>query len=187
MSLINCVPYVPSANVPCVLTYSLLTCLACLRAYVSTCLACHVLTRQRALRAYVLTCQRVLRAYVLTCQRALCAYMLTYIACLRANLPTCLTWFCAYVPMCSSAIITNNKNKFSIICFPCIFVIVLSFFFIWNKAVIHFCIALTMRKPLTGAMTDCTIKWFDFCLSITLRVVIKWFIKGERWIIVCGS
>ena len=28
-----------------------------------------------------------------------------------------------------------------------------------------------------------TIKWFDFCLSRTLRVVFKWLIYGGRWII----
>ena len=33
----------------------------------------------------------------------------------------------------------------------------------------------------------CTIKWFDLCLSITLRVIFKWLIKGESWIIVYGS
>ena len=45
-----------------------------------------------------------------------------------------------------------------------------------------------------GAMTQyngctmvCTIKWFDFCLSITLRVIFKWLIKGKRWIIMYES
>ena len=58
---------------------------------------------------YLPTCQRALRAYVLTCQRVLRA-------------------FCACVPMCSLDATPNNKNKFSIICFPYIFVIVLSLF-----------------------------------------------------------
>ena len=61
-------------------------------------------------RWHVLTCQRALRAYVLTFQRS-------------------LRVFRAYVPMCSRTITTNNKYKFSMICFPYIFVIVLSFFF----------------------------------------------------------
>ena len=92
----------------------------------------------RALRVHVPTCLACLRAHVpcvLKCQRVLRA-------------------FCAYVPMCSRAITTNNKKKFSIICFLYIFVIVLSFFSLWNKTVIHCCIALTRRKPVTSAMTD---------------------------------
>ena len=102
MSLLNCVPY--------------------------------VFTCQRALCAYVPTCQGALRAYMLTCQRALCAYVLTCLVCL---LPTCLACFacsCANapcmlcVPMCPHTITTNNKNKFSITCFPYIFVIVLCLF-----------------------------------------------------------
>ena len=106
----------------------------------------YVPTFQRALRAYVLAYQRPLRAYLLTCQRALCAYVLTCQRALRAYVP--------FVSMCSRAITTNNKTKFSIICFPYIFVIVLSFFFLWNKTVIYSCIVLTRWKPLTGAMTD---------------------------------
>ena len=113
---------------------SLLNCVT----YVPTC--------QRALRAYVLAYQRPLRAYLLTCQRALCAYVLTGQRALRAYVP--------FMSMCSRAITTNNKTKFSIICFPYIFVIVLSFFFLWNKTVIYSCIVLTRWKHLTGAMTD---------------------------------
>ena len=64
----------------------------------------HVPTCFACLRALVRT-----RAYVLTCRLALRA-------------------FCAYVPTCSRDLTTNNKNKFSIICFPYIFVIVLSLF-----------------------------------------------------------
>ena len=83
---------------------------------VPTCFAC--------LCAHVsawLTCLRALRSYVpcvVTCQRTL-----------RAS--------CAYVPRCSRAITTNNKNKFSVICFLYTFVIVISFFFLWNKTVVH--------------------------------------------------
>ena len=83
---------------------------------------------------------------MLTCQRALRAFR-------------------AYVPTCSRAITINNKNKFSVICFLYIFVIVLSLFFLLNKNVIHPCIALTRRNPLTGAVTDFVKKWFDFALS----------------------
>ena len=47
---------------------------------------------------------------------------------LRAYVPTCLACFLCYVPTCSHAITTNNKNKFSIICFLYISVLVLSLF-----------------------------------------------------------
>ena len=135
-SLLNCVPSVPTCQ-HALLTY-VLTCQRALRAYVLTC--------QRALRAYVLTCHRALRAYVLTCQRAMRAYVLTCFACLRAHVPTCHACF-----LCLRAYVFKNSFQ---ICFPYIFVIVLSFLFLWNKALIYCCIALTMRKPLTGAMTD---------------------------------
>ena len=85
----NCVPYV-------------LTCQRVLRTYVHTC--------QRGLHAYVLTCQCVLRAYVLTCQCVLCAHVPMFLMCLRANLPC--------VPTCLCALTSNNKNKFSMACFP---------------------------------------------------------------------
>ena len=100
----------------------------------------------RALHFYVLTCQRALCAYVLTSQRVLRAYVLLNQRALRA--------FYAYVPTFLGAITTNNKNKFSIICFPYIFVIILSFFFLLNKTVTHCCIALTRRMLLTGAMKN---------------------------------
>ena len=133
----------------------MLTCLGALRAYVLTC--------QRVLRAYVSTCQLSLRAYVSTCQRALRA-------------------FCVYVPTCSLDATPNNKNKFSIICFPYIFVIVLSF-----SCQIKLLFLLLI--PAFNKCYDrlCKIKWFDFCLNITLRVIFKWLMKGERWILVCGS
>ena len=92
--------FVVQCNVLISLLWFLLSLLNCV-PYLPTC--------QRAFRVYVLTCQRVLLTYVSTCQRALCA-------------------FCAYVPTCSLDATTNNKNKFSIICFPYIFVIVLSLF-----------------------------------------------------------
>ena len=118
-----------------------LTCFACLRAHIPTFLAC--------LLAHVpmcFTCQRTLLSYMLTCQCVLRAYVRKYQRTFRT--------FCAYVPTCSQAITKNKNNKFSIICFPYIFVIVLSLFFLWNKIVIHCCIALTWGKSLTGTMAD---------------------------------
>ena len=79
----------------------------------------YVLMCQHALNAYVLTCWRALRAYVLTCQRVLGVYVLTPFV-LRV-----LT--CQLALRALRAIITNNKDKFSITCFPDIFVIVLCF------------------------------------------------------------
>ena len=52
---------------------------------------------------YVLTCQRVLRVYMIICSR---------LACSRASVPYVLC-----MPTCSRAITTNDKEKFSIICF----------------------------------------------------------------------
>ena len=83
--------------------------LCALRAHVPTYLAC--------LRAYVLTCKRDLRAYVVTCQPAV------VLTCSRPNMPCLL-----YVRMCSRAITLNDRDKFSITCFPYIFVIVLCLF-----------------------------------------------------------
>ena len=128
--------------------------------YVPTCqrvLCAHVPTCQRALCAYVLTCQRLWHAHVLTCLRALrghvlsCqsiwrVYVLTYqcaLRALRAYMLTCYNW--------------NDKDKFSITCFP--YILRLFFvFFLWNKTVVHFCISLTSQKPLTDTMTN-IVKW----------------------------
>ena len=135
----------------------------------------------RALRAHVPTCFACLRALVRTCFACLRAQL----AALRAYVLTCrraLRAFCAYVPTCSRDVTTNNKNKFSIICFPYIFVIVLSF-----SCQIKLLFLLLI--PAFNKCYDrlCKIKWFDFCLNITLRVIFKWLMKGERWILVCGS
>ena len=121
------------------------------------------------------TCFLCLRALVSRCLACLCAHMPTCLACLRAKVPCVLTYsrvsmpfyaFRAYVPTCSGAITINNKNKLSIICFLYIFVIDLSFLFLLNKNVIHSCIALIRRNPLTGAVIDFVKKkWFDFSLS----------------------
>ena len=133
----------------------------------------------------VLTCSHANMPFVLTCSLATVSCVLT---CLRVNLLCVLTCeralraFCAYVPTCSRDVTTNNKNKFSIICFPYIFVIVLSF-----SCQIKLLFLLLI--PVFNECYDrlCKIKWFDFCLSITLRVIFKWLMKGERWILVCGS
>ena len=98
---------------------------------------------------YVLPCQRALRAYVRTCQRVLCAYLLMCLACSRAHVPMCLACLRGYmikcsclacprvnvpcvlcVPTRSRAIITNDKYKFSMTCFPYFFVIVLCLFLV---------------------------------------------------------
>ena len=85
---VPCVVTCSLTNVPCVLSCLHATCLRWSRDNVP-----YVLIRQRALRAYMLTCQRGFRSLVLTCKRAL-----------RAHVQTCIT--------------SNNKNKFSMTCFP---------------------------------------------------------------------
>ena len=145
---VPCVLSCSLANVPCVLMCSranvscVLTCRSALRAYMLTC--------QLVLRAYVLACLRTLRAYVLTCQRImhLTCSRLACFACSRANVPCVLC-----VPTCSRAITISNKDKFSITCFPYIFVIVLCLFFCEIKLA-HSCIFFTNQKPLAGAMTN---------------------------------
>ena len=149
-----------------------LTCLACLRADEPTCLAClpaHVPTDLVCLRAHVPTCFACSRAHMPTCLASLHAHAL------RAHVLTYLARFA-----CLRALTTNNKDKFSII------YLIIFCFFLWNKIVAHSCISLTSQKPLTGIKL-CTIKWFDFCLNITLRFIFKWLIKHERWIIMHGG
>ena len=88
----------------------------------------------RALRTHVPTCLACLRAIVPTCLACLRDHVPKCAACLRTHVPTCLACFAwsranvLCVPTCSRAITTNNKNKFSITCFPYILVIVLCLF-----------------------------------------------------------
>ena len=126
------------------------------------------------LRAYVLLCQRVLHAYVPTCLQCLRAHVQTYLACL-------------FVPTFVHAHLMQLQMTISFQWY--VFdMLVLCLLFLSSKTVIHYCIAHTRQKPLAYVMTDfAKIKWFDFYLSITLRVVFKWLVKGERWILMCGS
>ena len=108
-SLLNCMRYVLLCQLPCLIT--------CLRAYMLTCL--HALCAY-VLRAYVLTCLACLHAYVpcmLTCQRVLYVYVLT-----------CQHLCMLCMSTSSHAITINDQDKFSITCFPYIFVIVLCLF-----------------------------------------------------------
>ena len=141
LSLLNCVPY-------------MLMCQHALRGYMLLCqstLHVYVLTFLHALCAYVLTCPRVLHAYVLSayvpcvrrCLRTSMACLLTcsrasvpcVLACSYASVSCVLLWLRAHVPTCLAcfpcirAITINDKDKFSIICFPYIFVIVFHFLF----------------------------------------------------------
>ena len=113
-------------------------------AHVTTCLAC--------LRVHVLTCLACLRAHVTMCFTYTRANVSCVSTCSRTNMP-CV--FC--VPTCSGAITTNDKDKFSITCFP--YILWLFFvFFLWNKTVLDSCISLSSQKSLTGAMTNFA-KW----------------------------
>ena len=110
----------------------LLTCLACLGANVPTCLEClvaHVPTCLACLRAHLTTCLAwsranascVLSAHVLTCLACLHANVLMRLACSRANVSYMLT--CQHVFLALRAYVlayynSNNKNNFSITCFP---------------------------------------------------------------------
>ena len=61
-------------------------------------------------------------------------------------------------------------------------------FFLWNKNFCTFLHFSYQSEAFNGCYDKlCTMKWFVFCLSITLRVICKWLIKVERWIIMYGS
>ena len=50
------------------------------------------------------------------------------------------------------------------------------------------CIFSYQAEAFNGSYDKlCTTKWFDFCLSRTLRVIFKWLINVRRWIIKDGS
>ena len=83
----------------------------------------------RATVSCVLTCSHANVSCVSTCSRLAC------FACSRANVPCILC-----VRTCERAVTANNKDKFSITCFPYI--------------VAYSCISLTGQKPLTGAMKN---------------------------------
>ena len=154
LSLLNFVPYTPTCQR--VLRVYVLLCQRALRAYMLTC--------QHVLRVYMLSCHPTLRAHVPTCLACLRAQVSTFSACLRAHVPTCLASLRARVPTCFACLrayvftCQRTFRAFRSYVPTCsradIFVIVLSFFWLWNKTVIHSYIALTRRKPLMGAMTD---------------------------------
>ena len=173
------------ANVSCVFM--------CLRANVSCVLTCsranvlYVLTCSRANVPCVFTCPRASVPCVLTCSRA---NVLCVLVCSRANVSCVLTWSRTNI-LCvltsSRAITTNNKNKFSVTSLPYIFVIALCLFPVKQNCCtfLHFFYQAEAFNRCSDKL--CTIKWFDFCLSITLRVIFKWLIKDGRWIIMYRS
>ena len=95
---------------------------------------------------------------------------LACLTCPRANVFCVFMCSCASVPTCLACLYASRANVSCVLTCPSInapcvffvptclrahiFVIVLSFFCLWNKTVIHSYIALTRRKPLMGAMTD---------------------------------
>ena len=109
-----------------------------------------------AVRAYMLTCQRTLHAYVFTCQHALHAYVSTCLACLRAHVSTYLACLRANV-------------SWMLFCYC---------------TVVHSCFFSYQAKAFNEWYDKrFRIKWFDFCLSRTLRIIFKSLIHSGRWII----
>ena len=159
-------------------TCSHVNCLAWSHAYVLTCLCLHALCAY-VLCAYMLMCLVCLHAYVpcmLTCQCVLYVYVLT-----------CQHLFMLCMSTSSHAITTNDKDKFSITCFRT-FLWLFFVFFLRNKNCCTFLHFSYQSEAFNGCYDKlCTMKWFDFCLSITLRVIFKWLIKVERWIIMYRS
>ena len=112
------------AHVPCVLA-----CLRVLRAYMPCVLRC--LSCLRAIVPWVLRCSRICVPGALKCSRVnvFCVSTRSHDQVLArtlcAHVSTCLACF-----VCSRAITTNDKYRFSITCFPYIFVIVLCLFLV---------------------------------------------------------
>ena len=134
----------------------------------------------RVLRAHVPTCLAYLRAHVLTCLACLRAHMPTCLPCLRAHVPMCLACLRAHVPTCP-----HNH-----VLMPCVLTCQRALRGL--RAYVLTCYntndcSLFFSCEIKAFGNFCTMKWFDFCLSITLRVTFKWLIKGERWIIIYGS
>ena len=134
----------------------------CSRANMSCMLTCScanvscMLTCSRAYVPCVLQCSRVSVPCVLTCSRANVSCVLT---CSRANVLCVLTRqrilyaLRTYVLTCYNYKWPNDKDKFSITCFPYILWLFFAFF-LWNKTVVNSCISLTSQKSLTCAMTN---------------------------------
>ena len=135
-----------------------------------------MLTCQRTLRAYVLTanvpcvlsCSYAKVPSVLTCSRVNFACVLM---CSHVNVPCVLTCSCTSVPCiptCSRAITWNYKSKFSMtrckfslsflrsktVYEKCTTSSNISRNIYFKNSVVDFCIFLTGRKLLTGAMTN---------------------------------
>ena len=135
----------------------------------------HVLTYQRVLGAYELTCKRVLGAYVPMCLACLGAHVPTCLACLRARVPTCLACSRAHVLICFLAPFLSFPYEIK----SCM------------KNARKTC-RYDTRMSLDASILNIqlytpAIKWLDFCLSTTLRVIFKSLINSGRWILTGGG
>ena len=153
-----------------------------------------------------LTCLRDNVPCLLTCSRA---HVSCVLKCWRANVLTCSFANVPCVPTYSCAMTSNNKKSFQWHTFLTILVLSL-FFFLWNKTkykmswqarmsletfalriqefsrtFLQFSYQVVALNGWCGKL--CTVKWFDFCLSRTLRVIFKSLINGEKWIITGGK
>ena len=139
----------------------------------------------------VLTCSRAYVPCMLTCSRA---YVPSVLTCSRAYVPCVLTRSRAYVPCvltCSRfyvpCMLTCSHNH---VLMPCVLTCQRALRGL--RAYVLTCYntndcSLFFSCEIKAFGNFCRMKWFDFCLSITLRVTFKWLIKGERWIIIYGS
>ena len=144
--------------------------LTCLRTNMSWVLMC-----SRAKVSWVLMCSCNLRAYVAMCLACLGAHVPTCLACLRAHVPTCLACFCAQVLICFLAPFLSFPYEIK----SCM------------KNVRKTCRYDTRMSLDTFILNiqlyTSPIKWLDFCLSATLRVIFKSLINSGRWILTGGG
>ena len=123
-----------------------------------------VLTFLRTNVSWVLTCSRANVSWVLTCSCTLRAYVPMCLACLRAHVLTCfLALFLSFpyeIKLCM-----KNARK------TCRYDTTMS--------LDTFILNIQLYTP--------AIKWLDFCLSATLRVIFKSLINSGRWIVTSRS
>ena len=130
-----------------------------------------VLTFLRTNVSWVLTCSRANVSWVLTCSCTLHAYVPVCLACLRAHVPTCLACSRAHVLTCFLALFLSFPYEIKL----CMKNARKTCRYDTTMSLDTFILNIQLYTP--------AIKWLDFCLSATLRVIFKSLINSGRWIV----
>ena len=109
-----------------------------------------------------LTCLRDNVPCLLTCSRA---HVSCVLKCWRANVLTC-SYKMSWQARMSLETFVLRIQEFS-------------------RTFLQFSYQVVALNGWCGKL--CAVKWFDFCLSRTLRVIFKSLINGEKWIITGGK